>query len=493
VPRVRRLQPTPQSLLTIGGLLLIAVLFLRVSPANPPGFYHDEAAIAYNAYTLSATGKDEYGGRFPLFIKSFGDYKSPVYVYLLAAVYRITGPSMHTARTFSAVIGLAAVLLLYPLARSLTRNRLVALAVPLIAGLSPWLFEISRLVFEVALEPIWIVLFLLVLRRASTAEWRLRHSIALALLLAAMFYTYQAGRVFGPLFALGVLLFFRRGHGRAIAAMVGIFAATLIPFAWYWFAHPGALSERYRGVTWIHGIAWYDVPWRFVQHYAWNMNLWNWVIHGDSVERHHVQGDGSLFFVAVGLAIAGMVIVLLRRRSDPWWRFVLWGVFISPVAAALTIGSIMTLRMITMPIFFALLAIPALEAVSGLESRGLRIGIAAALLAAFAAEAVNWQVVFADNGPNRLDAFDQQVYPVIAAAFAHGGTVYASREDHPAYVGSLFAGAVAGRRPSSIVILDTGQAPPPGSLVVGYLGECPSCKQVAVDGGFESYLTPARG
>ena len=188
---------SPDRLLALGALLLVALVFLNVSHTDPPGFNRDEAAIAYNAYTLESSGKDEYGARFPLFIRSFGDYKSPLYVYLLAAVFRVTGPSAHVARFFSAVLGLAAVLVLAVVAYLVSRRLVLSLAVALLAGLSPYLFEISRLVFEVALEPLLIALFLLVLRLASTQRWRTRESVLLALLLAAMVYPYQAGRVFG--------------------------------------------------------------------------------------------------------------------------------------------------------------------------------------------------------------------------------------------------------------------------------------------------------
>ena len=235
---------SPERLLVIGGLLVIAVLFLNVNHKNPPGFYRDESAIAYNAYTLSTHLKDEYGATAPLFIKSFGDYKSPLYVYLLAAVFRVTGPSMHAARAFSAVLGLAGILVIYLLAYSISRRRLIALAATALAGLSPWLFEISRLVFEVAIEPVLIAGFLLVLYRASTGEWRLRHSIGLALLLALTVYAYQAGRVFAPLFALGLILFYGRRRKRQVATVCGLFVLLCVPIVIYGFVHPGALQER---------------------------------------------------------------------------------------------------------------------------------------------------------------------------------------------------------------------------------------------------------
>jgi 4-amino-4-deoxy-L-arabinose transferase-like glycosyltransferase len=482
---------SPERLLVLGVLLLIALVFLHVDAKNPPGFYRDESAIAYNAYTLSTGLKDEYGARLPLFIRSFGDYKSPLYVYLLAAVFRVTGPSTAAARTLSAVLGLAAVLVVYRLALAIARRRVIALAVTALAGLSPWLFEISRLVFEVALEPLLIALFLLTLYRAQAGEWRRRQSLALGLLLGATVYAYQAGRIFAPCFALGLVLCWGRSRPRAVAATCGVFLATLVPVVVYGLVHRGALEARYRAVTWIGGgVAWWQVPWRFLGHYASNVNLWNWLVHGDSVERHHVPGDGSLFWVEVGLALAGTVIVLLRRRHDPWWRFVLFGLICSPIAASLTIGSIMTLRMITVPLLLPLLAIPALEAVAALRSPALRAGVVGLLVVAFAFEVVHWQVAFARNGPKRLGPFEAQIRPVIEAALRRPGTLYAYRAFHASYIDSLFFGASAGRSRSSIVILDGGAQPPPGSLVVGSVGECAGCHVVAADGPYEAYVTP---
>lgn len=341
--------------------------------------------------------------------------------------------------------------------------------------------------FEVALEPLLIALFLLELRRASTGRWRKRDSVALAVLLAAMVYTYQAGRVFGVLFALGLPLVFGRGRGRRMVELLAVFAALLVPFAVYWFVHPGTLSERYEDVTWVHGIPWWQVVLRYPRHYLENINLWNWAAHGDSVLRHHVPGAGSLFFVEVVLALAGIVVVLTRRRSDPWYRFLLYALVASPVAASLTIGATQSLRLIVLPLVLPLLAIPALETIGALPQPGKAL-LVAGLSLAFVVEAVHWQVVFHRSGPGRQDVFEAQIQPVLAAAFAHGGRVYAYRDFHAAYIDMLFFGTVAGRPRSSLVVLDDGQAPPRGAVVIGATGDCPSCRQVADDGPFAAYV-----
>src|SRR4029078_11038575 len=97
-----------------------------LTPSNPPGYPRDEAAPSLNAYTLSTGLRDEDGARFPLFFRSFDDYKSPVYPYLLAGVFRLTGRYQSVARGLSSVLVLAAVLLLGVLAFRLTRSALVA-------------------------------------------------------------------------------------------------------------------------------------------------------------------------------------------------------------------------------------------------------------------------------------------------------------------------------------------------------------------------------
>src|SRR3954451_5299397 len=90
-------------------LIAAALFFVRIT-RNPPGFYIDESSIAYNAHTIAQTGADENGARWPLYFRAFGDYKNPVYIYALAALFRFTGPSMLGARALSATFILLAAL-----------------------------------------------------------------------------------------------------------------------------------------------------------------------------------------------------------------------------------------------------------------------------------------------------------------------------------------------------------------------------------------------
>src|SRR2546425_1422989 len=57
--------------LSIIAITILFILYTYGLTENPPGFYHDEAALAYNAYLLAKTGYSEFGVRWPLFVQTF--------------------------------------------------------------------------------------------------------------------------------------------------------------------------------------------------------------------------------------------------------------------------------------------------------------------------------------------------------------------------------------------------------------------------------------
>src|SRR3712207_2547905 len=120
---------------------LAFALYALGVPENPPGFYIDESSIAYNALAVSESGRDEHGEAWPLYFRAFGDYKNPTYVYLLAAVFEVTGPGISAARLLSAALGASAALLLGLLGWRLTRRAEAGAVVACSALLTPWLYE----------------------------------------------------------------------------------------------------------------------------------------------------------------------------------------------------------------------------------------------------------------------------------------------------------------------------------------------------------------
>jgi len=64
---------------------VVVVSHLVGLDASPPGLFGDEAAFGYNGWTIAHHGVDQYGTAWPLFFRSFGDYKGPVGVYSVSS------------------------------------------------------------------------------------------------------------------------------------------------------------------------------------------------------------------------------------------------------------------------------------------------------------------------------------------------------------------------------------------------------------------------
>src|SRR5258706_13079528 len=93
-------------------LIVLFGAFLRFYHIDtlPPGLYIDEVSIGYNAYTILTTGKDEYGVIFPLFFRSFGDYKPPVYIYMTSGAMAISGKNEYAVRLLSSLFETATII-----------------------------------------------------------------------------------------------------------------------------------------------------------------------------------------------------------------------------------------------------------------------------------------------------------------------------------------------------------------------------------------------
>src|SRR5882757_11381082 len=127
----------PRILLCVAALVLLFSLYTWGISQNPPGFYLDESATAYNAYLVSRTGAGEFGPRFPLLFQEYAvsnpTYINPLTIYLMAIVFRFIHPSVLVARMFAAFWMFAASLLLGMLAKRISGQRAVGIIVAVTA------------------------------------------------------------------------------------------------------------------------------------------------------------------------------------------------------------------------------------------------------------------------------------------------------------------------------------------------------------------------
>jgi hypothetical protein len=475
-----------------------ATYFIRV-PNHPHGFAIDESSICYNAYTISQSGCDEYGNACPLFFRAFGEYKNPTVIYILAALFRITGPSIAVARLLSASFGVLAGLLLGLLAWQISRRWVTAAMVALAALLTPWLFESSRLVFEVAVYPAVVVLFLLAVWRAySKPQWNWVDCLAVAGTLSLLTYSYSIGRLLAPLLALGLGLLMNRIRWRGILWTWVLYGLLLIPLFIFHRQHPGALTGRFEALTYLTGdksIGTNIIE--FARHYVANINPWRWLITGEGDIRDHLQGSGSLLAASVFLPIAGLIMTLRRRRNDAWWRFVTYCFAVSPVPASLTSNPFPQLRLVAFPVVFLLFMIPAITWLGepNSETRGsktanrfLLLGVAVALLV----QGLSFQWRYHQIAPSLWYVFDAR-FPrkVLAPALATGRPIVLLDEPGKAgYIHALWYGVLAHLGPRHFVRLSSAERLPSGTVVISTGEECHDCRLIARALNYIVYLVP---
>lgn len=514
-------------LLAAIGLALLFALYARGLSENPPGFYLDEAGLAYNAYLLAHTGAGESGAHFPLFFEyytgGFVQTGNPTQVYLLAALFRFIPPSILLVRVFSAFCVFCACLLIGLLAKRISGRSSIGIIVGATALLTPWFFEGRGLLIEPQFVPMALAPFLLVLYHVYTKEsWGKLDMVMLAASLALITYSTNGGRLMAPFLALGLLLFATTRRRLISVVLTGaLYGLTLLPMVIVSLQHPERLSKRMQEVSYIKpGTPWAETISRLGQRYLEDQSLTPLLLTGDYHPRHHVQGaGGALFFGTFILALLGVVLVLAWRRRDPWWRYVLFGFALSVVPGAISVEPFHAMRLMAYPVFVMLLTVPALEWLLGAEkertsglqrallgipadeigsgvanrattvSRLARLVFLVLVLGLTAVEAYRFQVFFRREGPKRAYEFDVP-YKTAYDLATHQPLRPIYLEDGkwgPAYINAFWYAAVEGRPISEFVHLAPEAKPPSGAIVISATDTCTHCEVIAHPGVYLVY------
>jgi 4-amino-4-deoxy-L-arabinose transferase-like glycosyltransferase len=472
-----------------------STLYFANLQRNPPGYYIDESSISYNAYTISQTGHDEFGNSWPLYFRAFGDYKNPVYIYLLAAIYRITGPGVLPARMLSATLGVLAAVSLGLLAWRMTKKKFVAMLVSLMALLTPWLFEMSRVVLEVALYPLVLALFLNCVYVASTrAQWMWRDVLCIATMLALLTYTYSIGRLLGPLLAVGLVFFASRERRSGVSLTWAIYVLLILPLLLFNWRHPGALSGRFYLITYIEPRSTYpQILWEFTRHFFANFNPWRLFINGDPNPEQiaHIYGTPLLPAATGILTLAGLYLILKFHRHQPLWRFLIYCVAVSVVPASLTKEYVHMLRLAPLLIFLTVLTIPALEWVFADWRKHRAALVFIVVLTVLQGAIFQWQFHVTAGSQTRLRQFDSRYPDTIfgrAVARPERPIYLADALAIPGYIQAYWNATLRGVPLSNFSRLAPEALAPPGSLVISTEERCLRCEIIATSYFYKLYV-----
>jgi len=194
----------------LAGIIVAAFLLRIIGLSNyPVGFTADEASFGYDAYSILKTGKDQWGQSFPLALRSFGDFKLPVYSYLTIPSIAVLGLNEFSVRLPGAILGTLAVLFTYLMLTELrwAKKDNLALLAALLLAISPWHISLSRGAFEANLTSFFISFGLWAFYRGlAKPKWM----FPAALFFGLNLFTYHSARLFTPLLLFVVVLMERK-------------------------------------------------------------------------------------------------------------------------------------------------------------------------------------------------------------------------------------------------------------------------------------------
>jgi hypothetical protein len=341
------------------GVAALAIQYAGLSE-RLPGYWQDESAISYNAWTIATAGTDEKGDPYPALIRSDLFVTGWPMIDLIAVVFKVAGPSILAARVVPATIGLGTIVLLGLLAYAMTRRPEVALLTAAMTLLNPWLFEPTRLVFEVALIPLLVAGLLVALwQQRPEKQWSLRTVFVVGAVLALITYSYALGRLLGPLLAIGLLIYAPVRRWRHVGEVWATYALLMLPYVAVEASSPGALTARLGETGYLSGMAIPDIAARFASQFLGNLNPQQMLLKGDPNQRHHVPVMGSLLAGTFALALLGLDRVAHRLFADRWWRFLVYGAVAAVIPASLTNDVFHAHRLVALPVFLIVLTIPA--------------------------------------------------------------------------------------------------------------------------------------
>jgi len=350
-------------LLILLGIVLIGVFLRFYSLGQVPGSLNwDEVSWGYNAYSISETGKDEYGKTLPLSFKAFGDYKQPMYVYLDSVFVKIMDLNSVSVRITSAVFGSLSIILVYFMVREIFSRRnykeKLALLTALFFAISPWSIQFSRVAYEANVGLFFIILGVFLFFKGLN-NGKIKYLFASVIPFALAGFTYHSLKVFTPVFFVFLLIYAFRfiNIKKKILGLLLIFY-VLINLVW---VLDYRTTSRGRSVTFFlqptavlnssildlsHDVENKDFLGQVIHNrrvvYI-NKYVENYLLHFDSSylftrgdnPRHHAPGVGILYLVSLPFILLGIYFLIRNRITE---SLVIFGwLLLAPVASAMTI------------------------------------------------------------------------------------------------------------------------------------------------------------
>jgi 4-amino-4-deoxy-L-arabinose transferase-like glycosyltransferase len=367
------------------GLIFIGGVFLRTYHLGtlPASMHRDELAIAYNAYSLLETGRDEWGQPHPWFFKSFGDYKQPGMVYgTIPGIWGL-GLTPLGARLPAALISAVAILAVFLLVKTIFKSEKMALLSSLALAFSLWHIRDARNIYEPVVILTFSILSYWALYKAREKTVYLGLSIALFVVSSLIYNT--AVFIYLPLLMLWLGYGWRKfSPTKRQQWLLGLVAAILIAGGMLGgglevsagksqttiFYNSTLINEHEGRIYrfWKSGLPIYpgmkaadrvfQVGYRFAKSYLASIDMNYLFFKGGNNAWHNFASIdmGEMNPVLLPFFIVGLIYVWQRRRH-PTYFFILALLLVSPLPSSLTIDAPNTNRLIDFHLIVMLVAV----------------------------------------------------------------------------------------------------------------------------------------
>ncbi len=390
-------------LLLLGIILLTVLLHVVKVKSLPVCLNADEAAFGYNAYSLLKTGKDEYGVMLPLRLKSFGDYKLPLYSYLSVPFIGAMGLTETSTRALAMLIGILFPLAVYFLTKELFEDERISLLAAFLTAVSPWIQITARHAHEAPLAVFLLVISAtFLLKFLKNNENKYVYWFAATSFMSLFAYHLSRPIVAGMVVFLGVTLMMRvrfraPGARKTLYTRIGLlFAIAALPLILFSFTDVLYNPTRLKNLIFFNDggfklsikqkliekdlpilynpvtQAALDLPHEYIKYFSPEFL----VIHGDTNYRFGHPGISLITLAEYALVFVGIYFLIKKRPKNA--PFLLFLLLIAPVAASLSFFEYSATRSIFMVV--PLLIIASYGAVSLVSSFTHRYRIWAALL-----------------------------------------------------------------------------------------------------------------
>lgn len=355
-------------------ILAVGLRFYQLG-SNPPSLDWDEASLGYNAYSILKTGADEYGNKFPLSIRSFDDYKPPLYVYLAVPSIAAFDLTEFAVRLPSAVVGVLGVIITYFLVLELFIIRkdkeILALLSAFFMAISPWHLQFSRAAFEGNIGLTFLLTGILFFLKGFKNQ-RLFFLSGISFVLSM--YSYHSFRLIVPILVFfGIILFFRQMWQKKLffllsLVLMGVFILPIFQSVLSTqgtgarlsmvsvFASPQVLDKSINRLSYdqdnneILGNIFHNRRITYVlviaKGYLDHFNPDFLFLHGDGGRQHHAVDVGMLYLWELPFILAGFVLFWQKLDRRVLLFFLLF--FLSPIASAISTGTPHPVRAIAM-------------------------------------------------------------------------------------------------------------------------------------------------